>query len=142
MGPQIGFYYVVPRIGKFEFPVPNMQSVNKEEEQEKLNSQQYQRNREKERQSSIQEQPGSKKWDSQQEQEHMSKITVKKLGTNKLRNDSEKRDEFVMKRGNPPHQLERFCPRCPLNAACYTNASEFKNQTTDVKFITRKLAGI
>ena len=34
-------------------------------------------------------------------------------------------EEFVMKRGNPPHQVESFCPRCPLNANCYTNSSKY-----------------
>ena len=127
MDPQRGFY-VAPRMGNFEIPVSNMQVVNREGQQKKLGPQQYQ-------QSANKEQQGSK-------QEHMSKTNDIKASTIKLKNNREKRDEFVMKRGNPPPQLEKFCPKCPLNAACYTNASEFKNQTTDVKFITRKLAGI
>ena len=141
MDPQRGFY-VAPRMGNIEIPVSNMQLVNKEEQQKKLGPQQYQQSPNKEQQGSKQDQAGSKQGDSGQKQEHMRKTTVVKSSTIKLKNNSEKRDEFVMKRGNPPLQLERICPRCPLNAACYTNASEFKNQKIYLKFITWEIARI
>ena len=137
MDPQRRFF-VVPSVGKFEIPIPIMQLVNKEEKRKRQDQQQYQQNPIEEQQGSKHDQPGSKHGHSGQKEGHLSKTTVIKSNTIKLKSNREKRYEFVMKRGNPQLQLERFCPICPLNAACFINASEFWNQ----KFITWEMARI
>ena len=49
-------------------------------------------------------------------------------------------EDFVLKRDNPPRQVESVCPRCSLNANCYANSCEYDQfQNKSIFFLTLKL---
>ena len=74
-----------------------------------------------------------------QTKDELVDVSIEK-GTSRLRkSEMNILEEFIMKRGNPPHQLESFCPRCPLNEACYTNSSEYDDSLNDIFQIKLKL---